>query len=85
MIDDLWCRPNQKLSLIHDYLVQLLVGQENLPNFHIVAINLDENMQVQEEGERDRDRERQRDRDRERDRETETETERERERRTKEK
>ena len=59
MIDDLWCRPNQKLSLIHDYLVQLLVGQENLPNFHIAAINLDENMQVQEEGEkRERERER---------------------------
>ena len=65
VIDDLSCRPNQKLSLIHDYLVQLLVGQENLPNFHIAAINLDENMQVQEEGEkRERGRE-ERERDRE--------------------
>ena len=40
------CRPNQKLSIIHDYLVQLLIGRENLPNFHIVAINLDEDMRV---------------------------------------
>lgn len=41
-------RPNQKLSIIYDHLVQLTAGLMDAPHFHITTINTEQDIQVNE-------------------------------------